>query len=166
MFFSPNTCTCNWWLAYFIFASSSSTKFVLGLFFKYILKLIWGGACPNSCTRAWSFLAYVHRAWGFFVNVHRAWGSAVHRAHRILLYVHRAQACLFFKCVNYVHRAWRFLLTCIVHGPPMPALLNVKCHVFFFETLLKLHAVSGMKYISTINSNLLARRQQNFPTPF
>ena len=69
-----------------------------------------GGACPNPCTRALPFLAYVHRASCMKIFCYRAWGSAMDRAQRILLYIHCAQACPFFTCVNYVHRAWRFFV--------------------------------------------------------
>ena len=56
----------------------------------YCFIYCWGGACPNPCTRARPFLAYVHRAWIYFVNVHRAQRLVVHHAQKICLYVHRA----------------------------------------------------------------------------
>ena len=67
-----------------------------------------GGGMPKSVHACTAFFSL--RASCMKIFCYRAWGSAMDRAQRILLYIHRAQACPFFTCVNYVHRAWRFFV--------------------------------------------------------
>ena len=75
-----------------------------------------GGGMPKSVLACTAFFSL--RASCMKIFCYRAWGSAMDRAQRILLYIHRAQACPFFTCVNYVHRAWRFFVN--VHRARTP----------------------------------------------
>ena len=75
-----------------------------------------GGGMPKSVLACTAFFSL--RASCMKIFCYRAWGSAMDRAQRILLYMHRAQACPFFTCVNYVHRAWRFFVN--VHRARTP----------------------------------------------
>ena len=98
-------------LFYFIFISSWSSEDLVDAWNSSAR-----GGMPKSVHACTAFFSL--RASCMKIFCYRAWGSAMDRAQRILLYMHRAQACPFFTCVNYVHRAWRFFVN--VHRARTP----------------------------------------------